>query len=837
VERYICVHGHFYQPPRENPWLEVVEQTDAAYPFHDWNERITAECYAPNTRARILDGRGRITQLVNNYARLSFNMGPTLLSWMKDAAPATYADILDTLSADRYGGHGSAMAQVYNHAIMPLASPRDRRTQVVWGVRDFRHRFGRDPEGMWLAETAVDDATLELLAEQGVAFVVLSPYQAARTRPLDGDGDARWDDVRGGRVDPTRPYRVELASGRSIAVFFYDGPISQGVAFEGLLTSADKFERRLLEGFGDRSGPQLVNIATDGESYGHHHRHGEMALAATLERLARRDDVQVTNYAQFLALFPPTHQAEVVQDSSWSCSHGVERWRADCGCSTGEQGRHQRWRGPLRDALEWLRAQLATRYEKLAGALLDDPWEARDDYIEVVLDREGNLEAFLDRHALRRLEAAEVRTVVQLLEMQRYALLMFTSCGWFFDELSRPEPVQVLLYAARAIQITRSLTDDDLEPEFVTALAEAESNEPQLRDGRGIYEQMVRPEITGLEQVGAHFAISSLSWTYGRAERIGAYEVIRDVDELRSAGRAKLGYGRLTVRSVVTLNQAELEFGVLHLGDHNVVCGVRPRGDDAAYDAMGTELEALFDTADFPGLIRAIDRHLAGPSYSLRTLFKDERRRILDEVLQTTLEEVEASYRGIYRGRAPLMRFLADIDATVPPSLKSAAEVVINAELRTELGTTAIDLSLVRATLDEAERYRIALDEVGLAHTLSATVARLAVRIGQHLVQADERFVSFEPEHEEALERVSALLDAVALVPFEVDLAPAQDVVWRALRDHEADLRTRVARGDRDASRWLDELARVATAIGVVPPDLPATPPGAPTLDTDPRRP
>lgn len=818
MERYICVHGHFYQPPRENPWLEVVEQTDAAYPFHDWNERITAECYAPNTRARILDDDGRITQLVNNYARLSFNMGPTLLSWMEDAAPATYADILeaDVRSAARYGGHGSAMAQVYNHAIMPLASPRDQRTQVVWGVRDFQHRFGRDPEGMWLAETAVDDATLELLAEQGVAFVVLSPYQAARTRPLDR---VRWDDAGGGKVDPTMPYRIELPSGRSIAAFFYDGPISQGVAFEGLLTSADRFERRLLEGFGDRPGPQLVNIATDGESYGHHHRYGEMALAATLERLERRDDVRVTNYAEFLARFPPTHQAEVVQASSWSCSHGVERWRADCGCSTGEQGRHQRWRGPLRAALEWLQIQLGAHYEELAGKLLQDPWTARDDYIEVVLDREGNLAPFLARHALRELDAGEIRQAVQLLELQRYALLMFTSCGWFFDELSRPEPVQVLLYAARAIQIARELTGDDLEPAFMSALTDAESNEPEFGNGREIYAQMVRPEVAGLEKVGAHFAISSLSWTYGRAERIGAFEVLRDVDQQLSAGRAKLGYGRLTVRSVVTLNQAELEFGVLHLGDHNVVCGVRPRGDDAAYEAMGTELAALFDTADFPGLVRAIDRHLGGPPYSLRTLFKDEQRRVLDEVLATTLEEVETSYRGIYRGRAPLMRFLADLGAIVPPALKSAAEVVINAELHAELGTTAMDLQLVRALIDEAARYRIALDEVGLAHTLSASVARLAVRVGDHLAHSDERFASFEDEHEQVLERVGTLLGAVELVPFEVDLAPAQDVVWRALRDHHADLRHRTASGDHDASRWLDELSRVAAAIHVVPPE------------------
>jgi len=579
-----------------------------------------------------------------------------------------------------------------------------------------------------------------------------------------------------------------------------------------------------------------VNIATDGESYGHHHRHGEMALAAALERLARRDDVRVTNYAQYLALFPPTHQAEVVQSSSWSCSHGVERWRADCGCGS-EGGKHQRWRGPLRDALEGLRVQLAERFEALAGELLQDPWVARDDYIEVVLDREANLGVFLEQHAVRPLDAAETRRVVQSLEMQRYALLMFTSCGWFFEELSRPEPVQVLLYAARAIQIARTLSGDDLEPGFVRALAAAESNDPAFVDGRGIYDQLVRPEITDLEQVGAHFAISSLSWTYGRTERIGSYEVLRDVDEFRTAGRTKLGYGRLIVRSAVTLDEAELEFGVLHFGDHNVVCGVRPRGGDLAYAELGAELEALFDTADFPGLVRAIDQHLGRPSYSLRTLFKDEQRRILDTVLETTVAEVEASYRGIYRGRAPLMRFLSDLGVNVPAALRSAAEIVINAELRAELSTTSMDLQVVRASLDEAARYHIVLDEVGLAHTLSTSVARLATRVGERLAEGVEPLADFQQEHEDVLERVRVLLSAIALVPFEVDLAPAQDVVWRALRDHHAGLRARIAKGDADATRWMAELTRVAEAIDVVPPRASADPDPsaeAASLDMDP---
>ncbi len=818
MDRYVCVHGHFYQPPRENPWLEVVEQQDDAYPFHDWNERITSECYAPNARARILDDQGRIARLVNNYARMSFNVGPTLLAWMKGSAQETYEGVLeaDQRSAKRFGGHGSAIAQVHSHTILPLAHPRDARTEVRWGIADFRHRFGRDPEGMWLAEAAVDEAALELLAEHGIRFTVLSPYQAAAVRRLGGSS---WVDVQGGDIDPTRPYVVKLPSGASIAVFFYDGPISQAVAFEGLLESSEAFEQRILSGFNGRAGAQLVNLATDGESYGHHHRHGEMALAATLQRLLERDDLELTNYAQYLSLFPPDHEVRLVPRSSWSCSHGVERWRSDCGCGSTAD-RHQRWRAPLRAALEWLREELASRYEAMCSELATDPWAARDDYLEVVLDREGNLPAFLATHARRPLADPEVVRLLQLLELQRHALLMFTSCGWFFEELSRPEPVQVLRYAARALQLAAELTGrDDLEEPFLRLLAEAPSNEARFRDGRGVYEQLVRPSVADLEQVAAHFAISSLSAPYGELERIGSYEVERDAYELRDAGRARLAYGRLTVRSVVTLTRTQIEFAVLHLGDHNVVCGVRPRGDDAAFAALGTAVEDHFDTADFPEVIRAIDEHLGEPQYSLRSLFRDEQQRILDTVLATTLDEIEGNFRVVYRGRAPLMRFLTDLGAHVPAPLRGAAEVVLNADLQRALGTSALDPHHVGSLLEEAERFGVPLDEPGLAHTLAATLSRLAHRLSAWLEMDAGRFLTFQEEHEGALHRIDTILEVLTAMPFEVDLAPAQDVVWRTLRDHGPVLHGRSREGDAVAARWLQELERLALGIGVVPPE------------------
>ncbi|MBQ6001497.1 MAG: glycoside hydrolase, partial [Synergistaceae bacterium] len=291
MPRYICIHGHFYQPPRENPWLETVELQESAAPWHDWNARISAECYSRNAASRILNEQGYIRRICNNYSRISFNIGPTLLTWLEENDPLCYSAILeaDRKGSKRFSGHGPAMAQVYNHIIMPLASRRDKETQVKWGIEDFKKRFGRMPEGMWLAECAVDTESLEVLAENGIAFTILSPYQAQSVRVIGWGG---WQDVTGGRVDTRCAYTCKLPSGREIAIFFYDGVLSQRVAFEGLLDDGGVFAHELETVNQAYGKPILCNIATDGESYGHHHAHGDMALAYCLERLEQASGAQ-----------------------------------------------------------------------------------------------------------------------------------------------------------------------------------------------------------------------------------------------------------------------------------------------------------------------------------------------------------------------------------------------------------------------------------------------------------------------------------------------------------------------------------------------------------------
>lgn len=514
-QKYLCIHGHFYQPPRENPWLDAIEAQPSAKPHHDWNERITAECYAPNARARVLGAKGRIRRLINNYEYMSFNIGPTLLAWLEKKHPEVYRRILDAdrASAKRLNGHGNAVAQAYNHIIMPLANQRDQKTQIQWGLADFESRFGRKTEGMWLAETAVNKQTLSLLADAGVKYTILAPSQAASIRPI---GAAEWEDVSGGKIDPRRPYRVFFDSKgeRYIDLFFYDGPVSRAVAFERLLTSGSTFLNRLKGAAGKATGrPRLVHLATDGESYGHHFAFGEMALAWMFDHIEKNDDFKIINYGAFLELSPPRHEVEIFDDTAWSCVHGVERWRSDCGCCAHcEPGWNQEWRTPLRDGLNKLRDRLDEIFKREMEALLRDPQAARDDYIRVILKAGADSikDAFLAKWQSRPLLTEERTKILQLMESQQLSMYMFTSCGWFFDDIAGLEPIQNLKYAAKAIELAAPWSEMDLKTEFLEVLSKAESNEPEYKNGDYIFHHWVETSRISEPAAAAHHALHQL---------------------------------------------------------------------------------------------------------------------------------------------------------------------------------------------------------------------------------------------------------------------------------------------------------------------------------------
>ncbi|WP_317890944.1 DUF3536 domain-containing protein [Granulicella arctica] len=805
--RYICIHGHFYQPPRENPWLETVEVQDSAAPYHDWNDRITAECYAPNGASRITDAQNEIVRIVNNYARMSFNFGPTLLSWLNDKAPRTYRMILDAdkFSAARYSGHGSAIAQVYNHIIMPLASERDAITQIRWGIADFVHRFDRKPEGMWLAETAVNRAVLDLMAREGIKFTILAPNQCARVRKLPPATSAPtetasepWTSTTDATVDPTHPYLVKLDEGRSIAVFFYDGPGSRAIAFEGLLNSGDEFGRRLLGGLHpnspDPAVAQLSHVATDGESYGHHHKHGEMALSYAMHWIDEKSTATLTNYGEFLDKFPPTWEAEVEENTSWSCVHGVERWRSNCGCNGGKQDWNQEWRKPLREALDYLRDATAPLAEALATDLLKDLWAARDAYIEVVLDRSrGTIDRFFIEHETRVLNPVERITVLSLLELERHAQLMYTSCGWFFDEISGIETVQIIAYAGRVLQLASELFGAPgaaLEPEFLRILSTAKSNVPDLRDGAEVYRRYVTGMKIGLEQVGAHYAISSIFRNYPEDGELFCFDLHRDAYEVFASGRGKVALGRAQIRSRITEETEEICFAVLHLGDQNLSAAVKrytAAADEEPFTTFSTEVRAAISRANLPEVIRLIDHffeHGDVPekspiAYSLASLFADEQHRILRTILDRTVSEMEDSLRKIYEDHASLLHYLTESGMAAPPALALAAGFAINASLRHAIEAEVFDAVEIEDLFHRAASDQIPLDTHLLNFAAGMRMKRAMVRL--------EAAAAGESSATNALNSATAIAIALRTMPLEVNLWQSQNIWNDLLRRSDSD--------------------------------------------------
>ncbi len=714
MPRYICIHGHFYQPPRENPWLETVEIQESAAPWHDWNARISAECYSRNAASRILNTQGEIIKICNNYSRMSFNIGPTLLTWLEDNDPLCYEAILeaDKQGSKRFSGHGPAIAQVYNHIIMPLANRRDKETQVKWGIADFKKRFKRMPEGMWLAECAVDTETLEVLAENGILFTVLSPWQAGSVRPI-GWRSQGWQDVSGAKVDTRCAYKCNLPSGRSIAIFFYDGVLSQKIAFGGLLNDGGAFARALIDANPHHGQPVLSHVATDGESYGHHHKHGDMALAYCLDCLDNSNEAQLTVYGEFLSFYPPESEVKIIENSSWSCAHGVERWRSDCSCGDGTPGNHHKWRKPLRDAMNYLRDELSKLYESSNLFANNNPWTIRDRYIDVILDRsDENVNAFLAENVGKNLSDNDKVRALALLEMQRNSLLMFTSCGWFFDEISRIEPVQIMRYAARAIELAKSLFNVDLEPEYLRILAQAPSNVPELQDGAKIYELRAKQGRADLKQMAAYYGITSLLEDFKQEFSEGCWDMSGGALAIKENDKITFSAGKVHVHSNITGVTGDYLFAVdpaNKKGSSLIACGIcKCNRLDLPTEYEVEELQALFQSEDNE---EALFAKFGYDQFTLNNIPYNSRHRLITELLQQDVHMLEEQIKDIVKNHDQLMEYLTLLGSKPPAIITTTAEFTLTSEIIKKLEIDYPDINGLRRDFEYANFWQVKPDE------------------------------------------------------------------------------------------------------------------------------
>jgi alpha-amylase/alpha-mannosidase (GH57 family) len=799
---YIAIHGHFYQPPRENPWFEAIETEESAYPFHDWNERIVFECYRPNAYARIVDDKGKILDLINNYSSLSFDFGPTLIRWLELKFPSIYQKIIE---ADREGvrrfGHGNAMAQAYNHIIMPLANEKDKETEVLWGIADFEKRFHRRPDAMWLPETAVTYPTLQVLVKYGMQYLILSPFQALRVRPLGGK---KWIDVSQGRIDPTQPYRcfVKDPSGKKLSdqfidIFFYDGVISKEVAFGDLLRDGNAFCDRFIQAYqATKRRPQLLHIATDGETYGHHKKFGEMALAYALKEGISSRGFEVINYGAFLKRFPPIYEVEIDEGpkgegTSWSCSHGVGRWKEDCGCSTGGRaGWNQKWRKPLRETLDLLRDELSIIFEREGGEIFKDVWEARNGYIEVILDRSlMSLNRFFDRYGVEGLEGKGRIKGLKLLEMQRHALLMYTSCGWFFADLAGLETVQILLYAAKAIQLAEELTGQEIEKKFTRNLSKAKSNLPEMGDGDEVYQRLVKPRSISFDKLVNHYAISSLFDDGRRERKIYSYRLERVNYERMEKSNSLLVLGQVRVTSEIIPEPEEFLFGLISSVKGIFQTWVAEYKDVLEFNILREKCLESLGKGD-EEITRVLSSLLGNRTFTIRDIFKEEEQAIFQKVIQEELNEHRRIYAELFDKTKQTIEALVREGLEIPYEIRVAAEVTLSDRLLREVENLERDF---KGTIERAEIDKI-MDEARecgfqLRKEEPALILSGLLRERMEILQETmARYQSALPEEEklktEKVEEVIRLLDMAEKWGFKLRKEEAQGLMDEMLKEY-----------------------------------------------------
>ena len=772
--KYLCIHGHFYQPPRENAWLETIERQDSAAPYHDWNERIAAECYGPNALARVLNNKNELICLVDNYAHISFNFGPTLLSWMQEHAPDIYASILeaDKQSQQNFGGHGSAIAQVYNHIILPLANARDKETQVRWGLYDFKMRFGREPEAMWLAETACNTETLEVLAAHGMKYVILAPGQCARVRKI---GEKNWQDTSGAKVDPKRAYLCNLPSGNKIALFFYDGPVSQGIAFSDILKSGQNFAQRLVGTYAPTEETQLVNIATDGETYGHHQKFADMALASCLQHIESLPDVQLTVYGEFLEKYPPQYEAQIFENTSWSCFHGVERWRSNCGCNSGRPGWHQKWRAPLRAALDFVRDNLVKTFETKGREYFKDPWAARNDYIELILDRSLDAQhKFFLRHATEK-AWRDRSTALMLLEMQRHCLLMYTSCGWFFDEISGIETVQILQYAARALELNRQVGGKDVEEQFLHMLEAAPSNIKEVKNGAITYEKYVKPSKVSLEKIAAQIVLQQAFSHEEYEPQTYCCELSQYIQSRTEGDTAGVYTGSMHLKNRITLEEKDFQFAVGYTRHtFRMTCGIAAK--QGVSEKLNTTLKHLVQMGETDALHAEIQQSFK-EVYPFSALFTDVRLLVLSGLLARMEQSTAADFDRIFERQYPAVRGLKYIGAPLPSAFTAVAEFVLTEDVRRELEQPEVDINALEELMEDVRSLGLNLD-----------LRKISPVIQQRLLCYAQTFKK-NPQMLEMAVKLVEFINYMEIFGFSADYTQTQLLVFQGLQKLPAEKR------------------------------------------------
>jgi len=685
VEWFVVFFGHFYQPPRFNPWIEFVDYDISASPFHDWNERVAIECYSRLSNAPLYSEDGRVLDVVNIYSRISFSFGPLLLEWLRSRFPRVYDAVVeaDKESLSREG-FGNAIAQPYSHIIMPLADRRYKELAVNWGVKFFERTFERYPEGFWLPEAAVDYETLEVLADYGIKYVVLAPHQIEAIRV-----GGRW--VKVGRADPRISYRIVLPSGRSIAAVVYDDILSREVSFGNLLDDGRALASRITESFNELlQEPQLVSIASDGEVYGHHRKRGVEELSRALSILDSIDHIRVTNYSKFLAVAPPRVKARVAERTSWSCPHGVERWRANCGCGSEiRPGWSQEWRAPLRRAVDLLSSEVLRVLESRGAKLFKDPWAAALEYIEVLYGRElGGIALFMEKHLLEKGSPGAVVEALKVLEALRNALLAQSSDAWFFEDLYRFEPLQALKHIARSLELLEDLGIRGYEATIREVLRSAQSN----RGIRGdeLVDEIARSKVDPAKIV-AIYAVKSLRGSVGDEGDVYSYTVSRSRRDRLKFGSTQIDMGVVNVLSKVTLEQNTLYYVLIHLGGWNFYVGVGYLERPEDYIRVSDLFKSKVALIPQPALVELLNEQFKGNVYTLSELPLDDQVDVALWVLEDLKSSLKGYLEGLLSTLVPLQRLLKATNARIPGYLTSAISTLLAIRLEESLREPSLE--------------------------------------------------------------------------------------------------------------------------------------------------